>query len=297
MGPASSTARAVVAAMACAAVTALPAQHGRADEAVPSPPWRLSTLTLGFADDFLGVPRTRLNDDNGFVADLRLAAELSDGERRTFRIVASEQIITERGGLNRVDDGKIYVEWLRAPGTVRGLTLGWTAGIDVIGNLGGSRLQNWAHRSIFTGRVLGGTGPNQLQDHYPGRTEVLGLVGGHARAIHRLGGGPWSLRGGVDAAIGVGTGLFAELHPFLAVGITVGPVDLELRQGAGSYWTNIRPLTMPGGYVTRLLQSQPSARLAVAGPRWLPVIFGFGLEWNSGNSSQHVGGITVGARF
>lgn len=290
-------------ALACAAALGL-APRARGEDAVsdagpdgaPERRWRLSALTLGFADDFLGFPRTHLNDDNGFVADLRAAGELSDGDRRTARVVASEQMITERGGLARVDDGKVWLEWERRPASSRGLTLGWLTGIDVIGNLGGARLQNWAHTTVFTGRVLDGTGRQQLQYRYPGRTEVLAMAGGHLRAVHPLA-GPLSMRGGFEAALGAGTGFFAELHPYVAVGVTLGGVDLELREGASSYWTTIRALTMPGGYVTRLFQSQPSARLVVRGPTWLPVILGFQIDWNSGNTSQHVGGITVGARF
>ncbi len=257
--------------------------------------WRLSGLSVSFADDFLGVPRTRLNDDNGFVAESRLVAELSDGDRTTARLVAIQQIITERGGLRRVDDGKLYVEWLRAPGGHRGVTVGWMAGLDLVGDLFGSRLQNWAHQTVFTGRVLGGTGARQLQDEYPRRTEVLGMVGGQVSGSRPLP-GPFSLRGGMEAAFGAGTGFFAEVHPYVAVAVSFGAADLELREGAGSYWTTIRALTMAGGYVTRLFQSQPSARLVLA-PGWLPVTLAFELDWNSGNTSQHVGGVAVGARF
>lgn len=285
-------------ALVCLVAAAAPVSAARAGEAAPraARPWRLSTLTLQFADSFLGVPRTRLNDDNGFVADLRAIAELSDGERRSVRLVASQQLITERGGPRRVDDGKVYLEWSRAPASRRGLTVGWLAGLDLVGNLGGSRMQNWAHERVVTGRLLDATGPRRLQDRYPGRTEVLGIVGGHARTVHPLS-GPWSLRGGIEIAAGAGTGFFAEVHPFVAIGISYGFADLELRGAAGSYWTTIRALTIPGGYVTRLLQLQPSARLVLSGPSWLPVILGFEVDWNSGNSSQHVGAVVLGVRF
>jgi hypothetical protein len=169
-------------------------------------------------------------------------------------------------------------------------------GLDVVGNLGGSRMQDWAHRTLFTGRVLGGAGRLRLQDRYPPRTEVLGMVGGHVRGVQPLT-GPLSLRGGLDGTLGAGTGFFAEVHPYVAIGASLGFADLELRAGAGSYWTTIRALTMPGGYVTRLFQLQPSARLVLRGPGWLPVVLGVELDWNSGNTSQHVGGVVVGARF
>jgi hypothetical protein len=290
----------IVTVVACAAALALVPRAARADgptlDAASDRRWRLSAVTVGFADDFLGFPRTRLNDDNGFVADLRVSGELTDGDRRTARIVASQQIITERGGLDRVDDGKIWLEWERAPASLSGMTLGWLAGLNVIGNLGGSKMQNWAHENLFTGRVLDGTGHGQLQYRYPQRTEVLAMAGGHVRTIHPLA-GPLSIRGGMQAAVGAGTGFFAEVHPYVAVGVTLGFADLELREGASTYWTTIRALTMPGGYVTRLFQSQPSARLVLNGPPALPVIFGLELDWNSGNTRQHVGGIVVGARF
>jgi hypothetical protein len=285
----------VFAAAACAAALAL-AAAARAEDAGPDRRWRLSAVTLGFADDFLGVPRTHLNDDNGFVADLRVAAELTDDDRQVARAVASEQLITERGGPHRVDDGKVWFEWERGPGGPRGLTLGWLAGVNVIGNLGGSQLQNWAHRTIFTGRVLGGNGRQQLQGEYPSRTDVLAMAGGHVRGVHPVL-GPLSLRGGMEAAVGAGTGFFGELHPYVAVGVSVGFGDLELREGASTYWTTVSALTMRGGYVTGLFRSQPSARLVLHGPGWLPVILGVQLDWNSGNTNQHVGGITVGARL
>lgn len=287
--------------LACAVALALSPRPARAGDGAPPPAaeparWRLSTVTLGFADDFLGLPRTRLNDDNGFVANLSLAGELTGGSRRRARIVASDQLITERGGPRRVDDGKLWLEWQRAPGGDRGVTLGWLAGVDVVGNLGGSGLQNWAHQTVFTGRVLTGTGAKRLQDRYPSRTEVLALAGGRVRAVRPLH-GPLSLRGGMDVMVGAGTGLFAEVHPYVAVGVSLGFADLELREGASSYWTTIRALTLPGGYVTRLLQSQPSARLVLTGPRWLPAVLAVELDWNSGNTSQHVGGITLGVQL
>lgn len=302
MGPGGTRRAAGVAAVAvaCAAWTALtPSAPRAADGGGPAPPsrsWHLSSVTVGLEDSFLGVPRTRLNDDNGFVADLRAAAELTDRDRRTARLVARQQLITERGGLRRVDDGRVYLEWRRAPPGLRGLTVGWLAGIDLVGDLGGAGLQDWAHRRLFSGRVLGGEGALRLQDRYPARTEVLGLLGGHVRGVQPLQ-GPLSLRGGLDVTLGAGTGFFAEVHPYVAAGVTLGFVDLELRAGAGSYWTSIPALTIPGGYVTSILQFQPSARLVLHGPAWLPVIFGLELDWNSGNTSQRVGGVVVGVKL
>lgn len=297
MGRAGASGRAVFVSVACAVAAAFAPAAPRADGAPQAARrWQLSAITLGFEDAFLGVPRTRLNDDNGFVADLRATAELTDGDRRSLRLVASEQLITERGGLRRVDQGRLYVEWERRPPGRRGFTLGWLAGLDLVGNLGGARLQDWAHRTVFTGRVLGGAGRERLQDTYPGRLEILGMVGGHLSAVQPLT-GPLSLRGGVHAAFGAGTGFFGELHPYVGLGVALGFADLELRAAAGSYWTTIGPLTVPGGYVTRLFGLQPSARLVLHGPRWLPAIVGLQLDWNSGNSRQHVGGVVLGVRL
>ncbi len=289
---------AAIAAAPCPARPDLPG-----DRPVPAPidrpsgrPWRLSGLTVGFADDFLGMPRSRLSDDNGFVANLRIAAELSGGER-ALRIVASEQMITERGGLRRVDDGRVYATWLRRPATpAKGLTYGWLAGVDVVGNLGGSQMQNWAHHALFRGRWLEGTGWQQLQYQYPDRTEVLGMVGALARLVQPLA-GPVSVRGGFESAVGAGTGVFVEFHPYVAVGVATEHADLELREGAATYGTTIRPLTMPGGYVTGILELQPSARLTLTGPGWFPATLTVQLDWNAGDTHQHVGEIALGARF
>ncbi|GEJ58775.1 hypothetical protein [Anaeromyxobacter diazotrophicus] len=255
-------------------------------------------MTLGTGNDLFGLPSSSLSDDDGFTASLRVAAELSDAYRERLRIDASVQMITERGGLDRVDEGRFYASWERLLGSPAGhaLTLGWTLGVDVIGNLGGSEIQDWTHRSLGLRRRLAGTGPNELQFRYPGGYDVLALVGGLARASHPLAAG-WSLRGGVEGLVGAGTGVFSELHPFVAIGFTVRPVDLELREGAGIYATNIRSLTMKGGYVTGVLQNQPSARITVAGPRWLGSFVSFEWELNHGDSHQHVGEILVGKRF
>jgi hypothetical protein len=178
----------------------------------------------------------------------------------------------------------------------RGLTIGWTFGLRVVGDLGGSGLQDWAHRRLFAGRLLDGQGTKRLQGLYPRGYDVLGDLGGLARLVHPVG-GPWSFRGGVEAGLGLGTGWFGELHPFVAVAYDDGRLEVELRQGAGIYGTNVRPLTMPGGYVRGILESQPSLHVSLIGPRSLPATLSFDLEWNQGDSHQHVGGITVGVRF
>lgn len=296
MGTAGSNPRWLLVAVALAATTA--AGSARAEPDAGGRRWRVSSVTVGFADDFLGLPRTRLNDDNGFVACMRLVTELSAGGRDSLRLVASEQMITQRGGPDRVDEGRLAATWLRAPESARGqgLTLGLTTGVEVVGNLGGGVLQDWAHRSLFTGRVLDATGARQLQDRYPRRTDVLGIVGGLARLVHPLFGG-WSVRGGMEATAGAGDGLFGELHPYVAVGFATEHAELELRQGAGAYGTTIRPLLMAGGYVTRLLESETSARLTLRGPAWFPAILSLAVESNRGGSRQHVGEIAIGARF
>ena len=51
-------------------------------------------------DDW-SLPKGKLEDDNGFVANLRITAELPDGDRGLLRLGLSEQLITERGGLDR----------------------------------------------------------------------------------------------------------------------------------------------------------------------------------------------------
>ena len=255
-------------------------------------------LTFGFSDAFLGFPKSSLRDDNGFVANLRIGVDLPDRDQGLLRLGLSQQLITERGGFHRVDEGRLYATWLRFQGSspFRGRTLGWTLGVDVIGNLGGSIMQDWAHQTLFEGRHLSGHGANQLQYQYPSGYEVLALVGGQASWSYSIT-GPWFAKGGAEAVVGAGTGLFGELHPFVAIGFATEFVEFELRQAAGVYGTNIGALTLHGGYVTGVLQSQPSVRLSFLGPRWLPSIITFHLQWNRGDTHQHVGGITVGARF
>jgi hypothetical protein len=256
------------------------------------------SLSIGFFDAFLGLPTSGLRDDNGFVANPRITVDLPDGDHGLLRLVLSQQIITERGGPDRVDEGRVYAAWQRflGPTPFRDRTLGWALGVDVIGNLGGSQMQDWAHHVLFEGRHLSGLGEDRLQYRYPRAYDVLALAGGQASVSTPLA-GPWFVKGGAEAWGGAGTGFFGELHPFVAIALATEFVALELREGAGLYGTNIKALTMPGGYVTGTLQSEPSARVTLHGPRWLPSILTLEVEWNHGGSHQHVGGITVGGRF
>jgi hypothetical protein len=257
--------------------------------------WRTRSLTLAFLDDFL-APKSALRDDDGFSAALGMAVDLPEGRRSVLRVGVSDQMITERGGFDRVDDGRVYASWLRCLGEspARGTTVGVLVGIQAVGDLGGSRLQDWAHHAVFTGRRIDAVGAKRLQYRYVGGYEFLADVGLSAKTTHPLG-GPWSVRGGAEGLLGLGTAYFGELRPFVAVGYTTDRVDLELRQGAGMYGTNIRPLKMRGGYVTGVLQSQPSLRATVLVGRSTTLTAA--LEWNEGNSRQHVGGISLGRRF
>ena len=293
------------AALACALAVAPDIPRALEDEpdadaapTVSTRAWTTRSLTVGFFDDYLGLPKGKLEDDNGFVANLRITAELPDGDRGLLRLGLSEQLITERGGLDRVDDGRVYATWQRflGPSPARGLIVGWMVGLQVVGDLGGSIMQDWAHQAVFSGRHLDGRGVNQLQYRYPSGYDVLAHVGGLAKLVQPLG-GPWSLRGGVEGVLGLGTGYFGELHPFVAIAYATRFVEIEFREGAGIYGTNVLPLTMPGGYVTGVLESQPSIHVSVLGPSWMPTTLAFDLEWNRGDSRQHVGGFTVGARF
>jgi hypothetical protein len=259
--------------------------------------WRMSSLEVGHGNDVLGVVKSKRQDDNGFTASGHVTAKLSDGDREALRIDVRMQMITERGGFDRVDEGRITGAWERFLGSSAGneLTVGWTLGVDVIGNLGGSTVQDWAHHTVFTGRSLSGHGVNELQYRYPDRYDVLAMVGGSVKVVQPLIGG-WSLREGMSGLAGVGTGAYGELHPFIAIGLSTRHVDLELREGAGIYATDIRALTMPGGYVTGVLENQPSARIRLSGPG-LRTYVSFEWELNHGDSRQHMGEVSVGARF
>ena len=260
--------------------------------------WRLETFEVNFADDYLGYPKNGLNDDNGFVANLRLAATLSDGDRGMLRLEVSQQLITQRGGLSRVDEGRVGATYSRTFARLDRLafTFGLGAGLEVVGNLGGSQLQDWAHHDLWPGRHLEGVGGMQLQNGYPSRTDVVPLVGGSLRVDRALV-GPVAVGAGFEGVGGVGTGSFGELHAFVAVRVATRSVQLELREGGAIYGTNIQPLTMPGGYVTGRFQSDPSAWLTVLGPRAFPAFLVLGIDWNRGDTGQHVGQIGVGMRF
>lgn len=286
----------------CAFALALCAAPAPAQDAETSvlPPMtedvsRARSVTLGFLNDFL-APKGRLQDDDGFSAGLGLEVDVPTDRRSAVRVGVSSQMITERGGVDRVDDARVYAKWRRALGESprRGTTLGWRAGLQVVGDLGGSRVQDWAHRTVVTGRHLDGIGVGRLQYRYLSGYDVLVDVGASIETAQLLG-GPWSVHGGVEGMLGVGSGYFGELRPFVGLAYAIDRVEVELRQGAGIYGTNVRPLKMRGGYVTGVLQSQPSLRVALRGPRATTLTLS--LEWNQGNSGQHVGAVSLGKRF
>jgi hypothetical protein len=285
-------------ALALAAAPA-PAQDADADAsahpAMTDDVARTRSVSLGFLNDFL-APKGRLQDDDGFSAGMGLEVDVPTDHRSAVRVGVSSQMITERGGVDRVDDARVYARWRHALGESprRGTTLGWMVGLQVVGDLGGSRVQDWAHRTVFTGRHLEGLGVGRLQYRYLSGYDVLVDVGASVETVHPLG-GPWSVHGGVEGTLGAGTGFFGELRPFVAIAYATDRVEVELRQGAGMYGTNVRPLSMRGGYVTGVLQSQPALRVAVLGPRATTLTLS--LEWNQGNSGQHVGAVWLGRRF
>ena len=176
------------------------------------------------------------------------------------------------------------------------LTLGGKAGVEAVGNLGGSGLQDWAHRALFVGRHLDGTGENRLQYLYPRRVEVFPIVGVLAAMGHPLAGPLW-LRTGLWAEGGAGTGALGEFHPFLALALSTRYLELEVRESGGIYGTSIPSLTMPGGYVTGRFEGQLSARLLVRSPRPLPFFLAIDEEWNRNDSHQHVAQVAIGAWF
>jgi hypothetical protein len=301
--------RSCSAAVALASLTivlaiALHAERARADDAGalagPAPfarAYGARTLTVALFNDVLSPPSNPHRDDDGFTNALRIAAEVPN-ERGLFRAGAHLQLITERGGVDRVDDGRLYASWQRyrdASPDDR-VTLGWSVGVRAVGDLGGSSMQDWAHGNLFTGRRLGGEGTHRLQNRYRDGLDVLGDAGGLVMTAHRLG-GPWSVRGGVEAGLSLGTGWFGELHPFAGLAFATRRVDVELRLAAGIYGTDLSPLKMRGGYETGSFETQPSLHLALLGPRWLPTTLEFDLQMNQGNSGQQVGGITLATRF
>ena len=295
----------VVAALTCALGVALGAARAVADDGPldswgteSDETWTRRTLLLSHTNDWLGPPGSRYRDDDGFTAGGSIAAELRDGDRGMLRVGLRLQMITERHGFDRVDDGKLYASWERflGPSPEEGLTVGWTIGLRAIGDLGGSSVQNWWHHNLFAGRYIEWRGRRRLQYHYASGYYVLGELGGLVKMVHPLG-ERFSFREGVEAVADVGNGYFGELHPFVAIAYATRSFEIELREAAGIYGTNIQRLTMRGGYATGTPESQPALHAEWRPPRWLPGTLGFDLEWNEGGSHQHVGEITLGMRF
>ncbi len=241
--------------------------------------WRFDAFRLTVADD-----NFRRSDDAGFTSFEALAVQLSRGPAERFSLTAANQMITERGGMRRVDEGSLVGAYERR--LVRSrleADLGLALGVHVRGDLGGARLQDGYH-ALLGGQRLAGW----LQDEYPRRARGGPLWGGSVRARWPVGArlaftggasGLWALGGGVSRLRG-------------AVGVALATRHLRAEAGV-EVWRFLGRdpfLTMPGGYVTGTFVRAPYVRVAVAAR-------GLELEYearaNAGGSGQGISQLSV----
>lgn len=214
-------------------------------------PWRADALQFTVADD-----RFRNADDAGFTSYQAVGLHLSRGPER-LRLTVSNQMITERDGMRRVDEGNVVGAYGRRWSPARvALDLDVLVGLSGHGDLGGAWVQDGYH-ALLDGRRLGGT----LQDRYPDRTSVAGLLGGFLRArwpeasplaFTAGGGGTAAMGGGVSRVRG-------------ALGLSLATRHLRAEAGdeIWRFFSRDPFLTMPGGYVTGAFVHAPYLRVAV----------------------------------
>lgn len=237
-------------------------------------PWRLEALRLTVADDHF-----RRADDSGFTSYQAVELELSRGPRERLGLLAGNQMITERGGMRRVDEGLIAATYGRRVVSSRlEVELGLLLGASVLGDLGGAHLQDGYHALLGGGRRLDGS----LQDRYPGRTRV-GLVPGAELRARWPAGAAVALTAGVGGRADVGGGGVSRLHGSLGLALVAGRVRVEAGDAVWRFLGGDPFLTMPGGYRTGALVHAPYLRVGVG-------VRGLALEYearaNAGGSGQ-----------
>lgn len=260
--PRKTIARSIALLLGCAVAAALGA---RASAATPGrsaaplgdlepagAPWLLDGVRFTVADD-----RFRKPDDAGFTSYQAVTAQLSRGAGERFSLTVANQMITERGGRRRVDEGSVVGEYARrGVASGFGLELALHGGLGVQANLGGAQVQDAFH-ALVGGRRLG----SRLQDEYPERPAIGGLAGGLAR-VRWPGRGPVALTAGAGGRIALGGGVS---HLGGSLGVALDSEHLRAEAGADvrRFFSRDPYLTMPGGYVTGAFVASPFLRIAV----------------------------------
>ncbi|HYD40211.1 MAG TPA: hypothetical protein VEB43_05235 [Anaeromyxobacter sp.] len=243
------------------------------------PRWRLDALRFTVADD-----QFRRSDDAGFTSYQAVALQLSRGPGERLGLTVANQMITERGGMRRVDEGSLLGGYQRRLVRARlELELGLVLGLHARGDLGGAGVQDGYH-ALMGGQRLGGW----LQDEYPDRTRV-GPVWGGGLAARWPAAGRLALTGGAGGAAAVGGGV-SRLRASLGVALATRHLRAEAGDEVWRFFGSDPFLTMPGGYVTGAFVHAPYLRLAVAAR-------GVELEYearaNAGGSGQGISQLTV----
>ena len=241
--------------------------------------WRFDALRFTVADD-----QFRRSDDAGFTSYQAVAVQLSRGPGERFSLTVANQMITERGGMRRVDEGSLVGAYERRLARSRlEVGLGLLVGVHVRGDLGGAGLQDGYH-ALLGGRRLDGW----LQDEYPDRTRAGPLWGGSVRARWPAGRG-FAFTGGAGGALALGGGV-SRLRGSVGLALATRHLRAEAGEEVWRFFGRDPFLTMPGGYVTGAFVHAPYVRVAVA-------VRGVELEYearaNAGGSGQGISQLSV----
>jgi hypothetical protein len=243
------------------------------------PPWRLDSLRLTVADDQFGR-----SDDAGFTSYQAVGLQLSRGSAERLGLTVANQMITERGGMRRVDEGSIVGAYDRRLARSRlEVELGVLLGLQVRGDLGGAGLQDGYHGLLGASRLDDG-----LQDEYPERTRGGPLWGGGVRARWPAG-GVLAWTGGAGGVVALGGGV-SRVRGSLGLALATRHLRAEAGDEVWRFFGRDPFLTMPGGYVTGAFVHAPYLRITVAAR-------GLELEYearaNAGGSGQGISQLSV----
>jgi hypothetical protein len=252
-----------------------PSGHAEPDEVR----WRLDAFRFTVADD-----QFRRSDDAGFTSYEALALQLSRGSGERLSLTVANQMITERGGMRRVDEGSLVGGYERR--LVRAgleVELGLVLGLHARGDLGGAVVQDGYH-ALLGGRRLGGW----LQDEYPDRTRAGPLWGGSVRArwpVNRR----VAFTGGAGGAAAFGGGV-SRLRAALGVSLATRHLRAEAGDEVWRFFGRDPFLTMPGGYVTGAFVHAPYLRVTIAARG---VELAYEARANAGGSGQAISQLSV----
>lgn len=240
----------------------------------------MTKITAAWGNDTLFLPglagHSYPGDDDGFTNDFRLTV---GGD--AFSAQARHRMITERGGMRRVDEltlGGDYVDRTRL-GRIT-LSLGAGGGATLLGPLGGAQVQDAVHQSPFAhGRLLG----RGLQDRYEPELTVTPALDGFAAADSAP--TAWlTLSARADARVAVVTSATIAASITARVPLVVSPF---VTAGASGTWQTIFDprLSIPGGYQSGCYVAPAIATGVSVGP----VSVGLDMRWNEGGAGHGIG--------